>query len=112
MRELLRMGDRMSAAWGLENRCPFIDRRINEFAMSLPMELKIKGLDTKIVLRALLKKRKPDYQFEEKKGLFCSVNEWLGVPEEGFKKDTYIGYQTRIWKDIILKTHVKSSNSI
>jgi len=42
MRELLRMGDRMASAWGIENRCPFLDRRIIEFAFSLPMEHKIK----------------------------------------------------------------------
>ena len=95
MRELLRMGDRMSAAWGLENRCPFLDRRIIEFAMSLPMELKIKGLETKVVLRALLKKRKPDYQFEEKKGLYVRVNEWLGAPDK-FSKDVYWNYQKQL----------------
>jgi len=30
MRELLRMGDRLAGAWGIENRCPFLDRRIIE----------------------------------------------------------------------------------
>ncbi len=98
MRELLRMGDRMAAAWGIENRCPFLDRRLIEFAFSLPMEHKIKGLETKRVLRELLQRRKPDYQFQEKQGLFCSVNAWLGVPNEGFDKKTYREHQQRIWK--------------
>lgn len=101
MRELLRMGDRMAAAFGIENRCPFLDRRIIEFALCLPMEWKIKGFETKVILRELIKRRLPDYQFEEKKGLFCSVNEWLGVPEEGFGKATYSLYQDSLWKKFL-----------
>jgi len=101
MRELLRMGDRMASAWGIENRCPFLDRRIIEFAFSLPQELKISGFETKIVLRELLKRRMPDYAFEEKQGLFCAVNEWLGVPEEGFGKESYKKYQQEIWKGFV-----------
>ena len=34
LRELLRMGDRMAAAFGMENRCPYLDKRIIEFAFS------------------------------------------------------------------------------
>ena len=101
MRELLRMGDRMASAWGVENRCPFLDRRIIEFAFSLPMEFKIKGFETKVILRELLKNRMPEYRFEEKQGLFCSVNKWLGVPEEGFGKETYKKYQEKIWKTFL-----------
>ena len=97
MQELLRMGDRMAAAWGIENRCPFLDRRIVEFAMSLPMEWKIKGFETKVILRELIKRRKPDYQFEEKKGLYCSVNEWIGSTDK-FGKNDYLHYQEALWK--------------
>src|SRR3990167_801914 len=56
MRGLLRMGDRMASAHGIENRCPFLDRRIIEFAFSLPPELKISGFDLKVILNKLLKK--------------------------------------------------------
>ena len=38
---LLQMGDRMSSSLGIENRCPFLDKRIIEFGFSLPPELKI-----------------------------------------------------------------------
>ena len=97
MRHLLRMGDRMAAAHGLENRCPFLDRRIIEFAHSLPMELKIKGMETKVILRQLLKKRVPEYMDMEKKGLYCSVNRWIGS-KETFDKNDYLKYQNDIWK--------------
>ena len=96
MRELLRMGDRMAGAHGIENRCPFLDKRIIEFANSLPMEWKIKGYDTKIILTDLLKRRKPDYVVQEKKGLYTSANAWLGE-EDNFSKTTYRAYQERIW---------------
>ncbi len=41
MPSLLQMGDRMSSAFGLENRCPYLDKRIIEFGFSLPHNLKI-----------------------------------------------------------------------
>lgn len=97
MRELLRMGDRMSSAFGLETRCPFLDKRIIEFAHSLPDELKINGLETKVILRRILEKRKPDYKHIEKKGLFCNVNSWLGETDP-FSKDAYFEYQADLWK--------------
>lgn len=97
MQELLRMGDRMASAFGIENRCPFLDKRIIEFAHSLPIDMKVDGLETKKILRQILKKRKPDYEFEEKHGLYCSVNEWLGSDEK-FDKTRYTKTQEDIWK--------------
>lgn len=98
MRELLRMGDRMASAFGLENRCPFLDRRIIEFAMSLPTDFKIRDLETKVILNELLRRRKPDYVFTEKRGLYCNVNEWIGS-EDGFGKTDYLAYQHKIWNE-------------
>lgn len=97
MRELLRMGDRIAGAWGLENRCPFLDRRIIEFAQALPMEWKIKGYETKVILRELIKRRIPDYQFEEKAGLYVRVNEFLGC-DNPYDKKVYWDYQLSLWK--------------
>lgn len=97
MRGLLRMGDRMASAHGVENRCPFLDRRIIEFAFSLPPELKACGFETKKILKTLLAKRKPEYKDREKHGLYCSVNEWLGV-ESHLDKSEYIKYQEECLK--------------
>lgn len=87
----------MAGAWGIENRCPFLDKRIIEFAMSLPIHLKIDGLKTKVILRELLKRRNPAYAFEEKRGLYCSVNEWIGS-EDRYGKDAYLKYQKELLK--------------
>ncbi len=97
MRELLRMGDRMTSAFGIENRCPFLDKRIIQFAFSLPDEMKIQGTETKVILRKILKRREPKYKFGEKHGLFCSVNEWMGVPNPR-DKTIYMMQQQMLWK--------------
>lgn len=99
MRELLRMGDRMSAAFGIENRCVFLDKRIIEFALSLPDEWKINGLDTKVILRKILHKRNPKYKEIEKIGLFCNVNKWI-KSKQTFEKDDYLRYQEKIWQKL------------
>lgn len=95
MQELLRMGDRMASAWGIENRCPFLDGRIIDFAFSLPPEEKIDGLTTKKILRKVLLKRFPAYQEFEKAGLYASVNQWLGV-ENKYDKKVWVETQEKI----------------
>jgi asparagine synthase (glutamine-hydrolysing) len=71
------MGDRMSGAFGLENRCPFLDKRIIEFGFSLPPEKKIFNMNQKIILQDLLKKKNPKFNFQqEKKGLFFNLKNW------------------------------------
>lgn len=97
MRGLLRMGDRMASAWGVENRCPFLDRRIIEFAYSLPPELRMYGFDTKIILKRILAKRNPHYVFKEKHGLYCSVNKWLEV-DDALSKGAYLTEQNKQWQ--------------
>lgn len=79
MPSLLQMGDRMASAFGMENRCPFLDKRVIEFGFSLPPELKIQGFNQKIMLRRVLEKRGvTDPLNMEKKGLTIQFNKWLG----------------------------------
>lgn len=78
MPSLLQMGDRMAGAFGIENRCPFLDKRVIEFGFSLPTELKINGLDQKIILRNILRKKGLETPlYVEKKGLSIRFNEWF-----------------------------------
>ncbi|MBI4120934.1 MAG: hypothetical protein HY457_01625 [Parcubacteria group bacterium] len=75
---LLQMGDRQAGAFGLENRCPFLDRRIIEFGFSLPPELKIKGMEQKVILRRILEKRGLLGPLNvEKRGLTITFNQWF-----------------------------------
>ena len=82
MPSLLQMGDRMSAAHGIENRCPFLDKNIIEFAFSLPPHLKINNLTQKILIRNLLiRKKKTSPLLFEKKGLTILFNKWFGISD-------------------------------
>ena len=51
MQVLLRMADRMTAAASIENRSPFLDYRVMEWAARLPAEHKIDAQWTKAILR-------------------------------------------------------------
>ena len=57
---LLRFEDRNSMAHSIEARVPFLDHRVVEFAFRLPPEMKIKGVETKRVLREAMQGVLPD----------------------------------------------------
>ena len=50
--ELLMKQDQMSMAASIESRVPFLDHKLVEFTTSLPLNLKLKGFDTKRILRS------------------------------------------------------------
>lgn len=96
---LLQMGDRMAGAFGLENRCPFLDRRVIEFGFSLPPELKISGLDQKVILRRILLKRGVTAPLrDEKKGLTIRFNQWLG--RKDWDRSTYCALLLKEWRKV------------
>lgn len=70
--------DRATMAVALEGRDPFLDHKIIEFAMQLPDDLKIKGKDTKYLLRKILYKQVPRELIERpKQGFSIPVQKWL-----------------------------------
>lgn len=76
--DILVKTDRTSMAHSLETRAPFLDHRIVEFAASLPVTWKLKGLKTKY----LLKKSQEPYLppsiiHRSKKGFNAPVSEWF-----------------------------------
>lgn len=101
MPSLLQMGDRMAGAFGIENRCPFLDRRIIEFGFSLPPELKINGLEQKVILRRILKKRGLLGPLsKEKEGLTITFNRWFNKSD--WDRDLYFKLLEKKWKKIYL----------
>jgi asparagine synthase (glutamine-hydrolysing) len=54
------MLDRYSAGYGLEYRHPFLDRRVIEFAVSLPQEQLRRGPETKYILRRSMRNLLPE----------------------------------------------------
>lgn len=78
---LLVKADRMTMAWSLEGRVPFLDHRIVEFGLSLPDNLKIKPGQGKLFLKRWASKYIPeDHLYTPKKGFHVPVGEWLSEP--------------------------------
>jgi asparagine synthase (glutamine-hydrolysing) len=70
--------DRASMAASLESRAPFLDHRVVEFALRLPTSLKLKGGQSKWILRELLSKYVPRKLFERPKmGFGVPIDSWL-----------------------------------
>lgn len=73
--------DRASMAVSLEVRCPLLDWRVVEFALSLPAALKIGPAGGKLVLRNLLARHVPPALWERPKaGFGIPVATWLRGP--------------------------------
>lgn len=70
--------DRMSMAVSLEARVPYLDYRIVEFALSLPPELKMKGFQTKVILKKAFWNNLPkEVQHRGKQGFSIPIKNWI-----------------------------------
>ena len=79
--DILHKCDRMSMAHSIELRPPFLDHRIVEFAARLPLALKVRGSQTKYVLRKLMSGNLPVFiSNRRKEGLDIPAHEWLCGP--------------------------------
>ena len=75
---LLMRVDKMTMATSVEARVPFLDHHLVEYAMSLPVDLKIKGTSGKHILKRALEKVLPaDLLYRPKRGFGASIREWF-----------------------------------
>lgn len=83
---LLHNEDRMSMAFSVEARVPFLDYRLVEFCFNLPASWKIHGTTTKRLLRHAMKEILPDELIgrRDKKGYATPVARWL---RNGLRED-------------------------
>lgn len=80
--------DRAAMAHSLETRVPFLDHRIIEFSLSIPMKYKIRGGQSKWLLRQLLSRHIPSELFERpKQGFTLPLAEWLRGPLRDWAED-------------------------
>ena len=70
--------DRASMACSLEVRVPLLDRRVVEFAATLPPKFRLRGFTTKYVLKRVLRGRLPDAIIARpKKGFGVPLARWF-----------------------------------
>jgi asparagine synthase (glutamine-hydrolysing) len=78
---LLMKQDQMSMAASIESRVPFLDHEFVDHVMSMPGRFKLRGLQTKAVLRAAVEGLVPRPILERKKmGFPVPVARWLRGP--------------------------------
>jgi asparagine synthase (glutamine-hydrolysing) len=79
--DILNKVDRMSMAFSVEVRPPFLDHRIVEFAASLPPDQLIRGSRQKVILRELMRDKLPPSVIQGPKvGFDIPAHEWMRGP--------------------------------
>lgn len=80
--ESLLRSDKMSMAYGLEERVPFLDTEFVELARAIPWDQKTTLFDTKKILKDALRDRLPAHVFNQpKRGWISPAAKWLRRPE-------------------------------
>ncbi|MGH8298540.1 MAG: asparagine synthase (glutamine-hydrolyzing), partial [Steroidobacteraceae bacterium] len=93
---LLERGDRMTMAASLEARMPFMDHQLAAFVSALPDEWRVRGLETKRILRAAMRRLLPAAILERPKiGFRVPVNEWFRGSMRGYLTEHLVGADSR-----------------
>ena len=110
---LLMRVDKMSMATSIESRVPFLDHRIVEYTMRLPVGLKLREGMTKYILKKAVEGIIPDeIIYRPKQGFGAPMDEWIRDPWYLFVRDLFDrsrlvrdGYFNRTYLDSILASH-------
>jgi asparagine synthase (glutamine-hydrolysing) len=82
--------DRASMAASLETRAPFLDHLLIEFLTRLPMDLKLRGLTGKYILKRAMRERLPREVIDRpKKGFGMPVAKWIKGELKPLVRDTF-----------------------
>ena len=89
---LLERGDRMTMAASIEARMPFMDHELAAYVSSLPDNYRVRGRQTKWILREAMKRLLPPAILERPKvGFRVPVNEWFRGPMRDYLYDHLTG---------------------
>jgi asparagine synthase (glutamine-hydrolysing) len=91
---LLRRADRMAMGVGLEMRVPYLDNRLVDFAINLPLKFKVSFFKTKYLLKKVAERYLPkDIIYRKKMGFGIPTEKWLGDENLDFKKVMYTDWE-------------------
>ncbi len=88
--------DRMSMAHGLEVRSPFLDQEVVALAMSMPLNMKLKSLQTKYILKKTFCNLVPPGIIKRKKhGFMLPLGDWFKNRLRPFTEDVLLRQDRR-----------------
>ncbi len=110
---LLMRVDKIAMATSIEARVPFLDHRMVEYSMQLPIGLKLRDGVTKYILKKAVEGIIPnEIIYRPKQGFAAPMNEWIRDPWYPFVRDLFErsalvrqGYFNRTYLDSILSGH-------
>ena len=92
---LLERGDRMTMAASIEARMPFMDHELSEFVSSLPDSYRVRGRQTKWILREAAANLIPRSIINRPKvGFRLPVNEWFRGHMKDYLRDNLLGNES------------------
>ncbi|MEP6763185.1 MAG: asparagine synthase (glutamine-hydrolyzing) [Gemmatimonadaceae bacterium] len=92
LHELLMKQDQMSMGASIESRVPFLDHPLAEWVTALPDRFKLRGNETKWLLRAAMKNRLPDTILNRPKmGFPVPVGTWIRGPLKASAEELLLG---------------------
>jgi len=103
MQILLQMYDRICMAFSVENRSPFLDHRLVQFAFSMPSKYKIRDGVTKWALKEVAKNFIPKEIVGriDKRGFSAPVNKWFEWDKNGkYNRTAYKNLAFEDWKNV------------
>jgi asparagine synthase (glutamine-hydrolysing) len=94
--ELLMKQDQMSMAASIESRVPFLDHKLVEFAAGLPTRMKLRGFNTKWILREAVKEiLPPDILSRPKMGFPVPFALWMKGEWQNVARDVLLDRRAR-----------------
>jgi asparagine synthase (glutamine-hydrolysing) len=91
---LLRRADRMAMGVGLEMRVPYLDNKLVDFAINIPLKYKVRFFKTKYLLKKVAERYLPkDIIYRKKMGFGIPTEKWLGDESLDFKKIMYTDWE-------------------
>ena len=117
--DLLVKVDIASMAHSLEARSPFVDHKVMECAASLPADLKLRGFETKFLLKHTLSNFLPEDILKRKKmGFGVPIDQWLRKDLKNMAYDVLLdktsierGYFNKVAVKALLDDHMANKSN-